>query len=68
MAIPTELQRYLKEDERDLIGRFKELAPPSPRISIQRWGIRRIALIAGLLLGAVILTGWTIDAVLDVLA
>lgn len=68
MAIPTELQRYLKEDERDLIGRFKELAPPYPRISIQRWSIRRIALIAGLVLGALILAGWTVDAVLDVLA
>jgi len=68
MAIPTELQRYLKEDERDLIGRFKELAPPYPRISIQRWGIRRIALIAGLVLGAAILVGWAVDALLDVMA
>jgi hypothetical protein len=68
MAIPTELQRYLKEDGRDLIGRFKELAPPYPRISIQRWGIRRIALIAGLVLGAAILVGWAVDALLDVLA
>jgi hypothetical protein len=68
MAIPTELQRYLKEDERDLIGRFKELAPPYPKISIQRWSVRRIALIVGLVLGAVILAAWTVDAVLDVLA
>jgi hypothetical protein len=68
MAIPTELQRYLKEDERDLVGRFKALAPPYPKISIQRWSVRRIALIAGLVLGAVILAGWAVDAVLDVLA
>jgi hypothetical protein len=68
MAIPTELQRYLKEDERDLIGRFKELAPPYPKISIQRWSLRRIALIAGLVLGALVLAGWTVDAILDVLA
>jgi hypothetical protein len=68
MAIPTELQRYLKEDDRDLIARFKELAPPYPKISIQRWGIRRIALIAGLVLGALIVAGWAVDAVLDVLA
>ena len=68
MAIPTELQRHLKEDERDLIGRFKELAPPYPKISIQRWSVRRIALIAGLLLGAVIVAAWVVDAVLDVLA
>ncbi len=68
MAIPTELQRYLKDDDRDLIGRFRELAPPHPKISIQRWGIRRIALIGGLVLGAAVLAGWTVDAVLDVLS
>ena len=37
MAIPTELQRYLKEDGRDLVGRFKELAPHHAPVSIQRW-------------------------------
>jgi hypothetical protein len=68
MAIPTELQRYLKEDQRDLIRRFKELAPAYPKISIQRWSLRRIALIGGLVLGALILAGWTVDAVLDILA
>jgi hypothetical protein len=68
MAIPTELHRYLKEDQRDLIGRFRELAPPRPKISIQRWSVRRIALIAGLVVGAALVAGWTIDAVLDVLA
>jgi hypothetical protein len=68
MAIPTELQRYLKEDERDLIGRFKALAPPSPKISIQRWSLRRIALIGGLLLGAVAIGAWAVDAAMDVIA
>jgi len=57
LAIPTELQRYLKEDPRDLIGRFKELATPYPPISIQRWSVRRVALalaaLAGVLLGSV---------------
>ena len=46
LAIPTELQRYLKEDPRDLVGRFRELAPPYPPISIQRWSVRRVALAA----------------------
>jgi hypothetical protein len=68
MAIPTELQRYLKEDERDLLARFRELAPPYPKVSIQRWSMRRIALIAGLVLGAVVLAASTIDAIMDVLA
>ena len=68
MAIPTELQRYLKEDDRALIARFKELAPPYPNISIQRWSFRRLALIAGVLIAAIVVAIWSVDALLDVLA
>ena len=68
MAIPTELQRYLKEDDRDLIARFKDLAPPHPQISIQRWSFRRIGLIAAVLIGGIVILLWGADAFLDVLA
>jgi hypothetical protein len=68
MAIPTELQRYLKQDDRDLIARFKELAPPHEEISIQRWSLRRLALIAGVLIAAIVVAVWGVDAFLDVLA
>jgi hypothetical protein len=67
MAIPTELQRYLKEDDRQLIARFKELVPPYRNISIQRWSVRRIGLIAGVLLAAIVVAFWGVDAFLDVL-
>jgi hypothetical protein len=53
MAIPTELQQHLKRDDRDLIGRFRALAPPHERISIQRWSARRILLTAGVVVGLV---------------
>jgi hypothetical protein len=49
MAIPTELQRFMKQDGRDLIGAFKRLAPAYPAVSIQRWSARRIALTAAAL-------------------
>jgi hypothetical protein len=68
MAIPTELQRYLKQDDRDLIARFRELAPTYPKISIQRWSFRRLALIVGVLLAAIVVAIWGVDAFLDVLA
>ena len=60
MAIPTELQRYLKEDGRDLVGRFKELAPHHAPVSIQRWSASRIALTVAAAFGAVVvvLAGW----------
>jgi hypothetical protein len=67
MAIPTELQRYIKEDDRDLIARFMELAPPHPKISAQRWSFRRIGLIAAVLIGSIVIAIWGVDAFLDVL-
>jgi hypothetical protein len=63
LAIPTELQRYLKQDPRDLIGEFKELAPPFPKVSIQRWTGTRIALTVGAVLGVILV----IDAVVQVI-
>ena len=68
MAIPTELQRYLKEYDRDLIARFRELAPPHPKISIQRWSFRRLGLIAAVLLGTIVAVVWGVENLLDVLA
>jgi membrane-associated phospholipid phosphatase len=67
LAIPTELQRYLKEDPRDLVGRFKELATPYPPISIQRWSVRRAALALGALAGVVLGLVWTFTAFFGVL-
>jgi hypothetical protein len=62
MAVPTELQRYLKEDPRDLVGRFKELAPPHAPVSIQRWSFRRIGLTAAVAAVAILIAVWAIDA------
>ncbi len=54
LAIPTELQRHLKEDPRDLIAEFKALAPAYPKVSIQRWSAQRIALTAAALAGVIV--------------
>jgi hypothetical protein len=67
MAIPTELQRHLKADERDLLGRFRELAPPHEPISIQRWSARRMVLAAAALTGVVIVGAWSVSTFFDVL-
>ena len=37
----------MKQDGRDLLARFRELAPTRKPIAIQRWSFRRVALIAG---------------------
>jgi hypothetical protein len=54
MAIPTELQRHLKDDPRDLIAEFKGLAPAHPAVSIQRWSWQRIGLSVSALAGVAI--------------
>jgi hypothetical protein len=41
-AIPRQLQEKLADDERDLLGRFRELAPPREPITVQRWSVRRL--------------------------
>jgi hypothetical protein len=67
MAIPTELQRYLKEDPRDLIAEFRELAPPRPPISIQRWSSRRIGLAVSVVGGTLVLGIWSFAVFFHVL-
>jgi hypothetical protein len=67
MAIPTELQRHLKEDERPLIRRFRELAPPHPDVSIQRWSANRIGLTVAAVVGALALAVWAVTSVVTVL-
>jgi membrane-associated phospholipid phosphatase len=44
LTLTSQLRTRLRADGRDLIGRFRSLAPPRPPIRIQRWSIRRIAL------------------------
>ena len=67
MAIPTELQRYLKEDSRDLIAEFRALAPPRPPISIQRWSSRRIGLTVSVVGGSLVLAIWSLSVFFRVL-
>jgi hypothetical protein len=50
-AVPTQLRAMLKADGRDLLGQLRALAPPTAPIPIQRWSIRRVALIAATFLG-----------------
>jgi len=44
VASPTQVRSMMKKDGRDLMQRFRELAPPHARIVLQRWSIRRVVL------------------------
>jgi hypothetical protein len=53
LTVPTQLQSVLKADGRDLIGAFRALAPAREPIPIQRWSVRRLGLLVGVLAGIV---------------
>jgi hypothetical protein len=62
LTIPTELQAKMKADGRPLLERFRQLAPPRERISIQRWSAQRLLLTAGAAFGTLLLVGLFIDS------
>jgi tRNA A-37 threonylcarbamoyl transferase component Bud32 len=66
MAMPTELQRHLKEDPRDLLAEFRALAPARQPISIQRLSTRRIVLTVAVVGGAILAIVWSIRVLFDV--
>ena len=57
VASPTQLRAFLKRDPRDLLGRFRELAPPRRPIGLQRWEARRVIVTAGMLAAAAVVIG-----------
>ena len=57
LTMPSQLRRMMREQGRDLHAEFVTLLPePPPPIRIQRWTVRRVALIVGLVIAAVPLT------------
>jgi tRNA A-37 threonylcarbamoyl transferase component Bud32 len=49
VASPTQLRVMMKQDSRDLLEEFRALAPARRPIAIQRWSVRRVALILAML-------------------
>jgi len=45
VASPTQLRNFMKRDGRDLLARFRALAPARPPIATQRWSFRRVGVI-----------------------
>jgi membrane-associated phospholipid phosphatase len=45
VASPTQLRQHLKEDGRDLLAQFRAMAPARRPVAVQRWSVRRLALI-----------------------
>jgi tRNA A-37 threonylcarbamoyl transferase component Bud32 len=43
VTMPRGLRAALKEDDRDLLARFRQLVPEHEPIGVQRWDVRRVA-------------------------
>jgi tRNA A-37 threonylcarbamoyl transferase component Bud32/membrane-associated phospholipid phosphatase len=54
IASPTQLRTVMKQDGRDLLAQFRVLAPERRPIPLQRWGARRVLLIAALIVAALL--------------
>jgi tRNA A-37 threonylcarbamoyl transferase component Bud32 len=60
VASPTQLRAFMRRDPRDLLGRFRALAPPRPPIILQRWNSRRVALAAATVAITAFAAFWTV--------
>jgi tRNA A-37 threonylcarbamoyl transferase component Bud32/membrane-associated phospholipid phosphatase len=49
ITIPTQLRSLIRTDGRDLIGRFRRLAPKRRPVPIQLWDLRRAGITVGLI-------------------
>ena len=62
--MPSQSRRHLREEQkrgRDVLARFRALAPKRSPIKIQRWNVRRIALTVGMAIGGLIALSLLID-------
>jgi len=48
ITVPTQLRSLIRTDGRDLIGRFRQLAPQRTPVPIQLWNVRRAGVTAAL--------------------
>ncbi len=62
ITIPTQLRSLIRADGRDLIGRFRELAPRRRPVPVQLWDIQRawitVVLAASLALAVALLAAY----------
>ena len=61
VASPTQLRAAMKADGRNLLARFRELAPHRRRIALQRWSLGRVALAIGLVVALVLAVAQTVS-------
>jgi hypothetical protein len=55
VTMPSQSRSMLRKDRRDLLARFRALAPSRPPVAIQRWSLRRVGLTVGMAIAVFLL-------------
>lgn len=66
VTLPSQLRRSIRTDGRELLVRFRELAPARRPVAIQRWSLRRLGLTAGVALIAFAVVSIFVSSLEDV--
>jgi tRNA A-37 threonylcarbamoyl transferase component Bud32 len=54
LTVPRQLRRMLDAADGDLVAEFRRLVPARPRISVQRWSLRRVLLAVAAVVGVLL--------------
>lgn len=66
VTLPSQLRSEVRRDSRELLDRFRELAPEREPVAIQRWSLRRIGLMAWVTLVVVVIAGIFLSNLTDI--
>ena len=66
VTLPSALRNHVKRDGRELMERFRELAPTRKPVAIQRWSLRRVGLTIWVLAVALALISIFVDNLNDI--
>jgi hypothetical protein len=66
VTLPSQSRSMLAQDGRQLLESFRQLAPPRPPVKVQRWSPRRVGLLAGCMVGALLGSLLVVGSVLGV--
>jgi hypothetical protein len=66
VTLPSALRGDVKRDGRELMERFRELAPERKPVAIQRWSVRRVGLMIWVVVVALALISIFLDSLDDI--
>jgi tRNA A-37 threonylcarbamoyl transferase component Bud32 len=66
VTLPSQSRSMLAHDGRQLLDCFRQLAPPRPPVKVQKWSPRRVGLLAGCVVGALLGSLLVVGSVLGV--